>query len=71
MHARLAVHPICFPGLAPADYVRQCQALGAHRVGFLGPALLDDLTLAQVKTALSATGLAVESITHVFCQSRL
>ena len=71
MHQRLAVHPICFPGMAPADYVRQCQALGAHRVGFLAPALSDDASLAQARAALADTGLAVESITHVFCQGRL
>jgi len=71
MHERLAVHPICFPGMAPADYVRQCRALGAQRVGFLGPVLLDDASFAAARAALAATGLAVESITHVFCQGRL
>jgi sugar phosphate isomerase/epimerase len=67
----MAVHPICFPGMAPADYVRQCAALGAGRVGFLAPALLDDGALAAARTALAETGLSVESVTHVFCQGRL
>ena len=71
MHQRIAIHPICFPGTAPADYVHQCRALGAQRVGFLGPALLDDGSFAAAKAALAETGLAVESITHVFCQGRL
>jgi len=71
MHSRLAVHPICFPGITPGDYVRQCQALCAQRVGFLSPALLDDGVFAGVESALADTDLAVESITHVFCQGRL
>jgi len=52
--------------MTPADYVRQCQALGARRVGFLSTALADDAGHATVRAALAGTDLAVESITHVF-----
>ena len=71
MHKRIAVHPICFPGLTPLDYLEQCQALGVSRVGFLSPALLDDAVSVELKNALSVTDLAVESITHLFCQGPL
>ncbi len=66
MHDRIAVHPVCFMGATIEDYVRECQALGARRVGFLSPDLLAEDGAMRAATALAGTELCVESVTHVF-----
>ena len=40
MHERLSVHQMCFPGMPPARLRAAVPALGAQRIGFIGPALL-------------------------------
>ena len=66
MHERLSIHQLCFAELGIPEYVRQCQALGARRIGFTGPALLAPDALADVRAVLRDSELAVESIAHVF-----
>ncbi len=66
MHERLSVHQICFANLALADYVRQCQALGARRVGFISPALLAPNGLDEARAALTGSGLQVQTVAHLF-----
>lgn len=66
MHERIAVHPVCFMGLSIEDYIGECRALGARRVGFLGQDLIADDGADRAAAALAATDLAVESVTHVF-----
>ncbi len=76
MHERIAIHPICFAGDPVAEYLRQCRALGARRVGLLNHALLEADGVQQVAAALAepgraGSGLALESITHVFMEGQL
>ena len=66
MHERVSIHQICFANLGLADYVRQCQALGAKRIGFISPALLTADGLNEARTALRDTDLKIETIAHVF-----
>ncbi len=66
MHQRVSVHQMCFAGAEVADYVRQCQNLGAGRISFASPAILAEGGMADVRTALDGGDMAVESIAHVF-----
>lgn len=66
MHERVSIHQMCFAGAGAADYVRQCQALGARRISFASPSLLADGGMAELQAALAGGDTAVESIAHVF-----
>ena len=66
MHERLSVHQMCFAALPLTDYIRQCQRLGAKRIGFIGPALLAPNGFATARAALAGSELQVETIAHVF-----
>lgn len=66
MHERISVHQMCFAGMSVADYVRQCQTLGATRIGFISPALATPDGLNDARVALRETNLKTETIAHVF-----
>lgn len=66
MHERISVHQMCFAGIGLTDYVRQCQMLGAKRIGFISPALLAADGLKEARAALNGTAINVETIAHVF-----
>lgn len=66
MHERIAIHPICFVGSPPADYLARCRELGARRVGLLSHELLAGNGAQDARAALDGSGLSVESVTHVF-----
>ncbi len=57
---------MCFASLALPDYIRQCQTLGAQRIGFISPALLAPDGFATASAALAGSDIAVETIAHVF-----
>lgn len=66
MHERISIHQMCFAGASLPDYVGQCRALGAQRIGFISPALLAPGGLTEARSALAGTDMAVETIAHVF-----
>jgi len=66
MHERVSIHQICFPEAGLSDYVHECLNLGARRISFSGPALLAEGGEAEARRALAGSGLAVETIAHVF-----
>lgn len=66
MHERISVHQICFAGASFGDFVQQCRALGARRVGLISPALLAPNGLAEARAALADGDIAVQSVAHVF-----
>lgn len=66
MHKRLSVHQICFQQLDIAGYVEQCRKLNATQLGFISPALLAPNGEAEASRALADSGIALQSVTHVF-----
>jgi sugar phosphate isomerase/epimerase len=66
MHERISIHQMCFAGASLPDYVGQCRALGAQRIGFISPALLAPGGLAEARLALANSDMAVETVAHVF-----
>jgi len=66
MHERISIHQICFAGATLADFVQQCRMLGAKRVGLISPALLAPNGLADARAALNGSGIAVQTVAHVF-----
>lgn len=66
MHERISIHQMCFASLDLADYVRQCQALGAQRIGFISPALLTPDGPKLARASLLDSGIRAETIAHVF-----
>jgi len=66
MHERISIHQMCFAKMSLPDYVRQCQTLGARQIGLISPALLTPNGLSEARSALSGTGLKVQTIAHVF-----
>jgi len=66
MHERISIHQICFANLSLTDFVRQCQALGAQRIGFISPALLAAGAVPEARAALEGSGLQVQTVAHVF-----
>lgn len=66
MHERISIHQVCFPKLSLAEYVQQCQALGAKRIGFISPTLLAPNGLNEARAALSGTDLQPQTVAHVF-----
>jgi len=71
MHERLSIHQMCFADMPVGDYIRHCHELGAQRIGFISPALqvADNVTTAV--EVIADTGLAVQSIAHVFHSGHL
>ena len=66
MHERISIHQMCFAGAGLSDYVHQCRALGARRIGFISPALLAPGGLSEARAALTGGDIAVETVAHVF-----
>jgi sugar phosphate isomerase/epimerase len=71
MHARLSLHQICFGDIGVADFLRQCQELGAGRATLTSPALLAPDGLDQARMALDKHGIRLQSIAHLFTADSL
>lgn len=65
MHARISINQLCFPGASPEVLGASWRALGARRVSFISPTLLDG-DLEAVGALLREGGHAVDTIAHMF-----
>lgn len=65
MHERISVHSICFPTASVADLLQNWRNLGAQRVSFSSPQVLE-YGPQKLRTALSAANQKTETITHIF-----
>ena len=70
MHPQLSIHQVCFGEMGVADFLQQCQALGARRATLTGPALLAPGGLEDARAKLSED-LQLQSIAHLFSASPL
>jgi sugar phosphate isomerase/epimerase len=70
MHDRISDNQLCFLGTTLEQLTAHWRTLGAKRVSFVSPTLLDgDLT--AVQAMLATGGHAVETIAHVFHRGHL
>jgi sugar phosphate isomerase/epimerase len=69
MHARLSVHPVCFPGAGLRELSGYWRELGARRVSLVSNLLLEE-GLPAAQEALRTSNCTVESITHPFLPGR-
>lgn len=64
MHERISVNAICFPRAGAKELVQAWRALGCRRVSLVGRQVLEEG--GDLRDALAANGLQVETITHNF-----
>lgn len=69
MHERISVNHLCFQGASLSEFAGHWRKLGAHRVSFMSPSLLQLADLLPMKQLL--TGYRVETIAHVFVSGQL
>jgi len=70
MDSRISVHSICFPSAGVEELGRNWRTLGAQRVSFSSPQVLE-YGVQKTKDMLDAAGQHTETVTHIFCTGPL
>lgn len=70
IHRRVSINQLCFPGLAPSEFVAQADRIRARSVVLCSPALFNAKELNETRSALANTGISAECISHVFASAR-
>jgi sugar phosphate isomerase/epimerase len=65
MHERISVHSICFPNAGVEVLLQNWRTLGAQRVSFSSPQVLD-YGPQKLRAELDAVGQKTETVTHIF-----
>jgi sugar phosphate isomerase/epimerase len=65
MHERISVHSICFPNAGVDELLQNWRTLGAQRVSFSSPQVLE-YGPQKLRAELGAAGQQTETITHIF-----
>jgi sugar phosphate isomerase/epimerase len=65
MHERISVHSICFPTANVEELLQNWRNLGAQRVSFSSPQVLE-YGPQKLRSTLSAVGQQTETVTHIF-----
>jgi sugar phosphate isomerase/epimerase len=69
MHPRISLNHLCFAGASLSQYASHWRELGARRVSFVSPPLME-ADLSSVQEALGAGDYEVETIAHMFMPGR-